>query len=79
MVVGARVGVPALLGGLVARSLVPYFVSIGWLLPGEPFRKITFLIALGMILGASIIDMSLILWGVVRKRSISHTLAKWPA
>jgi hypothetical protein len=67
MVVGARVGVPALLGGLVARSLVPYFVSIGWLLPGEPFRKITFLIALGMILGASIIDMSLILWGVVQR------------
>ncbi|HEY2417347.1 MAG TPA: OPT/YSL family transporter [Steroidobacteraceae bacterium] len=67
MVVGARVGVPALIGGLVAKALVPYFVSIGWLLPGEPFRKITFLIALGMILGASIIDMSLILWGVVQR------------
>jgi hypothetical protein len=67
MVVGARVGVPALLGGLLAQSLVPYFVSIGWLQPGEPFRKITFLIALGMILGASIIDMSLILWGVVQR------------
>lgn len=67
MVVGARVGVPALLGGLVSRSLVPYFVSIGWLLPGEPFRKITFLIALGMILGASIIDMSMIFWGVMQR------------
>jgi hypothetical protein len=67
MVVGARVGVPALIGGLVAKALVPYFVSIGWLQPGEPFRKITFLIALGMILGASIIDMSLILWGVVQR------------
>src|SRR5665213_67982 len=67
MVVGARVGVPALLGGLVARSMVPYFVSIGWLQPREPFRKITFLIALGMILGASIIDMSMILWGVIQR------------
>ena len=67
MVVGARVGVPALIGGLVAKSLVPYFVSIDWLRPGEPFRKITFLIALGMILGASIIDMSLIFWGVVQR------------
>src|SRR5579863_4543691 len=48
MVVGARVGVPALIGGLVAKSMIPYFVSIGWLRAGEPFRKITFLIALGM-------------------------------
>ena len=67
MVVGARVGVPALVGGLVSWSLVPYFVSIGWLQPGEPFRKITFLIALGMILGASIIDLALIFWDVVQR------------
>jgi len=67
MVVGARVGVPALVGGLVAKALVPYFVSIGWLQPGDPFRKITFLIALGMILGASVIDLSLIFWGVVQR------------
>jgi hypothetical protein len=67
MVVGARVGVPALVGGLTARALVPYFVSIGWLQAGEPFRKITFLIALGMILGASVIDLALIFWGVVQR------------
>ena len=36
-------------------------MSIGWLEPGDPFRKITFLIALGMIMGAAIVDMSLIL------------------
>jgi uncharacterized oligopeptide transporter (OPT) family protein len=67
MVVGARVGVPAVVGGLVSWSLVPYFVSIGWLQPGEPFRKITFLIALGMILGASTIDLTLIFWDVVQR------------
>ena len=61
MVVGARVGVPALVAALLWQALVPHFVSIGWLQAGEPFRKITFLIALGMILGASIIDMTLIL------------------
>jgi len=60
MVTGARVGVPALIGGLVSYSLAPVFVSIGWLHPGDPFRKITFLIALGMVLGASIIDLALI-------------------
>ena len=61
MVVGARVGIPALVAALIWQALIPYFVSIGWLHEGEPFRKITFLIALGMILGASIIDMTLIL------------------
>jgi hypothetical protein len=47
-------------------------VSIGWLKPGEPFRKITFLIALGMIMGAALIDVSLILfraWQRVRRHS----------
>jgi uncharacterized oligopeptide transporter (OPT) family protein len=60
MVVGARIGIPAITGGLLGYALVPYFVSIGWLNEGEPFRKITFLIALGMILGAAIIDLALI-------------------
>lgn len=76
MVVGARVGVPALVGGLVSYAMAPYFVSIGWLNPGDPFRKITFLIALGMILGASIIDMGLIAWEAVqRARKMLHDTA----
>jgi uncharacterized oligopeptide transporter (OPT) family protein len=67
MVVGARVGVAALVGGLAWQGLVPYFVSIGWLNPGDPFRKISFLIALGMIMGASIIDLALIFWAVIQR------------
>jgi uncharacterized oligopeptide transporter (OPT) family protein len=62
MIVGARIGIAALVGGLVGWAMIPYFVSIGWLNPGEPFRKITFLIALGMIMGAALIDVSLILF-----------------
>ena len=62
MIVGARIGIAALVGGLVGWALIPYFVSIGWLQPGDPFRKITFLIALGMIMGAALIDVSLILF-----------------
>ncbi len=61
MIVGARIGVAALVGGLVGWASIPFFVSIGWLAPGDPFRKITFLIALGMIMGAALIDVSLIL------------------
>ena len=62
MIVGARIGIAALTGGLVSWALVPFFISIGWLKEGEPFRKITFLIALGMIMGAALIDVSLILY-----------------
>jgi len=53
MIVGARIGLAALVGGLAGWLLTPYFVSIGWLAPGDPYRKITFLIALGMIMGAA--------------------------
>ncbi len=67
MVVGARIGIPAIIGGVLGWALIPYFVSIGWLKPDEPFRKITFLIALGMIMGAAIIDLSLILWEAAKR------------
>jgi uncharacterized oligopeptide transporter (OPT) family protein len=62
MVVGARIGVPAVIGGLVGWATQPFFVSIGWLAPGDPFRKIMFLIALGTIMGAAAVDLALIFW-----------------
>jgi uncharacterized oligopeptide transporter (OPT) family protein len=62
MVVGARIGVPAVIGGLLGWVLRPLFVSIGWLEAGDPFRKITFLIALGLIMGAALVDLALIFW-----------------
>lgn len=61
MVVGARIGIPAITSGLIFWALVPYFISIGWLNEGDPFRKIAFLIALGLIMGAAIIDVALVL------------------
>lgn len=57
MLVGARIGVPALVAGLTGSALLPAFVAIGWLEPGDPFRKITFLVGLGMILGAAVLDV----------------------
>ncbi|WP_253261965.1 hypothetical protein [Ramlibacter montanisoli] len=62
MVVGARIGVPAVIGGLIGWATQPFFVSIGWLEPGDPFRKITFLLALGTIMGAAAVDLGLIFW-----------------
>ncbi|WP_255440554.1 OPT/YSL family transporter [Caenimonas sedimenti] len=60
MVVGARIGIPVVLGGLLGWAFRPVFIGIGWLEAGDPFRKITFLIALGLIMGAAIVDMTLI-------------------
>jgi len=60
MVVSARIGVPGLVFGLLGYALTPFFVSIGWLNEGDPFRKITFLIGLGMIMGAAVVDLALI-------------------
>lgn len=67
MIVGARIGIPAIVGGVISWLLIPYFVSIDWLQPGEPFRKITFLIALGTILGAAIVDLSVIFRQALRR------------
>jgi uncharacterized oligopeptide transporter (OPT) family protein len=58
MVVGARIGLAAITGGVIGIALKPYFVSIGWLQAGDPPRKIMFLIALGAIMGAAIVDMT---------------------
>ncbi|WP_227494155.1 OPT/YSL family transporter [Ramlibacter pallidus] len=60
LVVRARIGVAAAVGGLLGWSLQPVFVAVGWLQPGDPFRKITFLIALGTIMGAALVDLALI-------------------
>ena len=68
MIIGSRIGIPALVAGLIGYWLVPWFVSIGWLEPGEPARKITFLVGLGLVLGAAILDVGLIL---------REALARW--
>ena len=67
MLVGARIGIAALVAGLTGTRLIPYFVSIGWLQDGEPFRKITFLIGLGLIMGAAILDIGTILVEAVQR------------
>jgi uncharacterized oligopeptide transporter (OPT) family protein len=65
-------------GGVVGWATIPYFVSIGWLKAGDPFRKITFLIALGMIMGAALIDVSLILFRAFQRARKRTRGAKRP-
>ncbi|AEI81411.1 oligopeptide transporter Opt [Cupriavidus necator N-1] len=61
MIVGARVGIAALVGGLAGWAMTPWFVAAGWMATGEPYRKATFLVALGMIMGAAAVDVALLL------------------
>ncbi|WP_077000348.1 OPT/YSL family transporter [Variovorax sp. KK3] len=60
LVVGARIGIPAAIGGLIGVALQPWFVSIGWLQPGDPPRRIMYLLALGAIMGAAVVDLALV-------------------
>lgn len=67
MIVGARIALPALLVAIIGELLKPYLIEIKWLKEGEPFRKIGFIIALGTILGAAVVDVSLILYQAMQR------------
>lgn len=79
MIVGARIAIPALVVALIGKWQTPYLVSIGWLKEGEPFRKIGFIIALGTILGAAVLDLALILVQAARRFRQKSTEPAKPA
>jgi uncharacterized oligopeptide transporter (OPT) family protein len=79
MIVGARIALPALWVGLIGYGVTPYLLSIGWLDPGDHFRKIGFIIALGAIMGAAMLDVGLILMQAVRRFRETGTAAAQPA
>ncbi|MBM3833656.1 MAG: peptide transporter [Verrucomicrobia bacterium] len=67
MVVGARIAIPGLLVGVIGYYMTPWLRTIGWLGPNDPFRKIGFVLALGTILGAAIVDLTLIGFEAMRR------------
>lgn len=68
MIVGARIGIPAIVMGAAGEFwLTDYFRQIGWIGPNDPFRKIGFIIGLGMIMGAAIVDLTLIFAEAVQR------------
>ena len=67
IIVGARIGVPALMVGIIGLAITPWLRAEGLLGPNDPWRKVGFLIALGAILGAAVIDLSLILREALRR------------
>jgi len=62
MIVSQRIAIPGLVMGLIGYALTPSLRMWGWIGAKDPFRKIGFLIALAMILGASLVDLTLIGW-----------------
>lgn len=60
MVVSARIAIPGAVVGYLGSALTPWLRDIGWLSADAPFRKIGFVIALGTILGAALVDLTLI-------------------
>jgi uncharacterized oligopeptide transporter (OPT) family protein len=83
MIVGARIGIPTIVAGATGLAMHGYYVSIGWLHQDDPYRKITFLIGLGLILGASLLDVALILKEAVRRlrapadRPVAAAIEPW--
>jgi uncharacterized oligopeptide transporter (OPT) family protein len=67
MIVGARIALPALVVALIGVWQRPRLISMGWLQPDEPFRKIGFIISLGTILGAALVDITLILIEFIKR------------
>ncbi|MGA2659906.1 MAG: OPT/YSL family transporter [Verrucomicrobiota bacterium] len=67
LIVGARIAIPAMVVALIGRWQTPHLVSLGWLSPNDPYRKIGFIISLGAILGAAILDLAIILVQTVRR------------
>jgi len=62
---------------LVFTALTPCFISFGWLAPGDPYRKISFIIAVGALLGAAAVDMfKMALEAIRRLRTMSTQGAK---
>jgi hypothetical protein len=60
MVVGARIAIPSMVLAIIGKLLTPWLQGIGWLQPGDSYRHIGFVIALGTILGAAIVDLAVI-------------------
>jgi len=77
MVVGVRIALPAVFIGLLGDYVfLPMMVDAGWLQAGDPFRKLGFVVALGAILGAAIVDITLVGRDFVKHLKTKETAPK---
>jgi len=64
---GARIAIPALVLALIGHQLTPWLRENQWLGEKESFRRIGFIFALGTILGAAMVDITLILFEAYKR------------
>ncbi len=73
MVVGARIGIPAIVVGVMGELMTPWLRAAGHLGPQDPFRKIGFIVALGTIMGAALVDLTLIFHAAYKRLTQART------
>jgi hypothetical protein len=78
MIVGARISIPPVIVAIIGYCLTPWIKANGWIGPNDRFRKIGFIVALGTILGAAAVDLSLIGWQAVRRWKEGKSAAQQP-
>lgn len=78
MIVGARITVPAITWAFIWQALTPFLRAQGWLGDKDPYRKFAFLVALGTIMGAAVVDIALILKQAVAKLRAGAPKAEVP-
>jgi len=74
MIVGARITIPAVVVAAIGYWITPWLRTIGWLGPNDPFRKIGFILALGTILGAAIVDLLIIAYQAIKRWREKHVV-----
>jgi uncharacterized oligopeptide transporter (OPT) family protein len=79
MIVGARVSISAILVGGLGLWMQPWLVEAGYLGKDDPFRKIGFIFALGTILGAAIVDLTLLGFDAVKKIAAARSATAEPS
>ncbi|MBI1947620.1 MAG: OPT/YSL family transporter [Deltaproteobacteria bacterium] len=79
MIVGARITIPAITYGLAWSWMTPWLRTQGWLGAEDPYRKFAFIVALGTIMGAAIVDISIILFQAWRRIAAQRAQAADPA
>ncbi|MGA2175708.1 MAG: OPT/YSL family transporter [Verrucomicrobiota bacterium] len=67
LVVGARIAVPSLVVAIIGYELTPWLRSNGWIGEKDQFKKIGFIVALGTILGAAVLDMAIIACQAIKR------------
>jgi uncharacterized oligopeptide transporter (OPT) family protein len=78
MIVGARIAIPAMVVAIIGKLATPHLVSIHWIGPNDPYRKIGFIISLGGILGAAVLDLAVIFAQTLRRLSGPKTALPAP-